>query len=863
MNRLVCASLSAAVFTFATAAISLAGPVSEAPVVSPDGLHEVWAPAGCHCLWGAERASASAAWSAPQKLFDIRGQIGKITFAPDSARVAFENPRGDWTVEAPHANPAFVGLYPAKYYGWGFIAVYDFATRRIGYIDPSFATDEDPKWESANTVSFTRHAEAAQDARLTRSLPASSASDMSVSESKSAASSPIHDVEPDIGSAASYLYTPLHYQPIVSADGTRAAFVVRQGGDRSIYLTDEQGKMTELVNFAHDDGQALSDTRLTPSGDLIAFVRGARANKMGDVPNPQTRSKKPVRELWVGGTAPGQAPHLIGEGEEPQFTPDGQRLVFANDKGLMIAPLFRDGAGGVRVGEASVFVPGRVSDAKFSPDGSRLLFARGDRLFIYDLASDRTTPIDHPKGTDDLAPIWSPDGAKVAFIRSNQPREAGYNLGYDGPFVAEKPWSLALYDVAANSVRELWQAKPGTGSTFYPLDEDATETGNPGEQLYWSANDRIVFAWEGDGWRHLYAVAASGGDAQLLSPGDGEVESVSQSLDRTTLIVATNIGDLGRRHLSTVDPDKATITPLTTGETDQWGPAPMAHGALAYVTADWRNGPHVELFGPYPKRVDYAVGLNGLLKWTKPQLVTLTASDGATAYGQLFVPAHPNGCGVVFAHGGIKRQMLPGFHYMDAYSILYETNQYLASKGCVVLSVEYRSSIMRGYAFRNAPGWGSAGASEMLDVAAAGVYLKAHPELKVRHVGVYGLSWGGYITSQALARYPGLFEAGFDMAGVHEFFGDRTQNSAEAKIADWRAPIYLVQGDDDRNVDFYQGLSLAAQLRAHGVDATFRVVPDEVHDMTSTFGNMVEVYGSGADFLYDHLTRKPQKKPVK
>ena len=178
-----------------------------------------------------------------------------------------------------------------------------------------------------------------------------------------------------------------------------------------------------------------------------------------------------------------------------------------------------------------------------------------------------------------------------------------------------------------------------------------------------------------------------------------------------------------------------------------------------------------------------------------------------------------------------------------------------------MLSVEYRSSIMRGYAFRNAPGWGSAGASEMLDVAAAGTYLKTHPELKVRHVGVYGLSWGGYITSQALARHPDIFEAGFDMAGVHEFFGDRVQNSAEAKIADWRAPVYLVQGDDDRNVDFYQGLSLAAMLRKQGVDATFRVVPDEVHDMTSTFANTVDVYGSGADFLYDHLTKPAKPGP--
>jgi dipeptidyl aminopeptidase/acylaminoacyl peptidase len=528
----------------------------------------------------------------------------------------------------------------------------------------------------------------------------------------------------------------------------------------------------------------------------------------------------------------------------------------------MIAPVLRDDRGGAGLGDVSVLIPGRVGDARFSPDGSKLVYDRGGALFLYDLASDRTTPIDHAKGATDFSPVWSPDGTRVVFARSNEPREAGYNLGYDGPVAAEKPWSIKLYDVGAGVERDLWQAKPGMGSSFYPLDNDATETGAPDDQLFWAAGDRIVFPWEGDGWRHLYAVSAAGGDATRLTSGDGEVESAALAADRRSVVIATNIGDLGRRHLSQVDVTTAAITPITAGdESSQWGPTPMAGGALAYVDGR-REILSIGVFdpsSPNARRLEGSVAPENYARtWLEPQLITLTSSDGATAYGQLFVPAHPNGCGVVFAHGGIKRQMLPGFHYMDAYSVLYETNQYLASKGCVVLSVEYRSSIMRGYAFRNAPGWGSAGASEMLDVAAAGTYLKTHKALKVRHVGIYGLSWGGYITAQALSRYPDLFEVGFDMAGVHEFFGDRTVNAPEAKIADWKAPVYLVQGDDDRNVDFYQGLSLAALLRAHHVDATFKVVPDEVHDMTSTFANTVAVYGSGADYLLAHLAPKPK-----
>ena len=603
MNRFIRAGLMAALLT-AAAATALADPPAGA-VRSPDSLREVWAPAGCHCVWSVERAPTSDVWSAPHKLFEIRGAVGKIVFSPDSTHIAFENPRGDWTVEAARGSPAMEGFSPARYYGWGFIATYDFAQNRIGYVDPEFATDVDPKWESASTISFTRHAEGAKDARLTRPLPATPPPATGPTKS-----SPLYDVDPEVGTAASYFFTPLHYQPIASADGTRAAFVVRQGGDRSIYLTDAQGRMTEFVNFPHDDGQALSELALSPHGDAIAFVRGAAENKVGGVPNPRSLGVAPGRELWLG--APGRAPRKVADGEGPQFTPDAARLVWQGERGLMIAPVFRDADGAVRLGDASELMAGPVRDPRFSPDGSKFVFGRGDSLFVYDLADDRTTPIEKPKGATDFDPSWSPNGNRLVFVRSSQPRYAAYTLGFDGPFTADKPWSIELYDVSTNAEREVWQAKPGVGSAFYQLDEDMTDTGRRGAQLYWVSGDRIVFPWEADGWRHLYAVSAGGGDAQPLTPGDGEIETVAQALDGS-LVVATNIGDLGRRHLARIDPDKATITALASGVQNQWGPAPMADGALAYVTADWSNGPHVELYGPYPKRVDYAIGLNGLL----------------------------------------------------------------------------------------------------------------------------------------------------------------------------------------------------------------------------------------------------------
>jgi dipeptidyl aminopeptidase/acylaminoacyl peptidase len=106
--------------------------------------------------------------------------------------------------------------------------------------------------------------------------------------------------------------------------------------------------------------------------------------------------------------------------------------------------------------------------------------------------------------------------------------------------------------------------------------------------------------------------------------------------------------------------------------------------------------------------------------------------------------------------------------------------------------------------------------------------------------------------------YPNLFDAGFDVAGVHAFFGDREKFGPVAGVKDWRAPIFLAQGDDDRNVDFYQGVSLAKALSARPeIEARFRVVPDETHDLSLSFRHLESVYGEGADFLIDHLRDRP------
>jgi dipeptidyl aminopeptidase/acylaminoacyl peptidase len=225
----------------------------------------------------------------------------------------------------------------------------------------------------------------------------------------------------------------------------------------------------------------------------------------------------------------------------------------------------------------------------------------------------------------------------------------------------------------------------------------------------------------------------------------------------------------------------------------------------------------------------------------------------------------------VFFHGGSRRQMLLGWHYMDYYSNAYAMNQYLASLGFIVLSVNYRSGIGYGLDFREALNYGAAGASEFNDVMGAGLYLRGRADVDSAHIGVWGGSYGGYLTAMALAKASDLFAAGVDMHGVHDwnlelknwqadFNPNADPNAARiawessplAYVKDWKSPVLLIQGDDDRNVQFANTVRLAAALRAQGTPFEEHVFPDEIHGFL-LHRDWLTAYTMSADFFQRHL----------
>jgi len=814
--------------------------------LSPDGLRAAWVAADKKSVLSATRATFNSEWGAQNRLLTTRGVVHKIVFSPDGHSIAYENQR-TW-LDNGTANDT-----------WEFICIYDIATRQISYVDPSFDFDSDPQWSAdSQQISFTRKVDGLPDAHL----------DKPVVRLALGAWQPPALRPGESFTMASVIGAQFLYAPTPSADGSAIAYISREAKTRNVYFLRLGEAARVLASYPNDEGQDMADPpAVSKNGGAVAYIHGGRINKQGDAPNPTAMPDMPQREVWIIGTA-GDAPRLLGTGTGVMFTPEDKYVLWHSSGNIMRAALIWENGRLLGVGRPQEFLTGGHAGLQFSPDGSKIAYERGKGVEVYDFATKTEVVIPH--GNDiDLGPIWSPDGAQLAFRRepTDSPELIQNSCGqsrYCGPVIDKQPWAIWTVSVAdLQHPKQIWQAKPGTGSVFYEMDQ-AYAPGTNGAQMFWSSNGRIGFSWEGDGWRHLYSVPAAGGPATLLTPGHGEVEYAAPSIDGKSMIYATNIGDPGRRHISEVSFAGGPVRVLTSGEGDQWTPVPLAGDKVAYVDTDFAHPETVAVRDPngatqiaeFPKTP--ASFPSALL--VKPQLVDFPASDGQISHGQLFVPIRPSGCAIIFSHGGNRRQMLPGFHYMDAYQYLYEMNQYLASRGCVVLSVEYRGSIMRGYEYRNKPGWGFADNSQILDCVGGAKYLMARKDVDAkRGVGIYGLSWGGYMTAEALALHSDIFTVGFDMAGVHiTSDAEGMKKSAVGEINGWSSPVFLAQGDDDMNVNFNDGTSLARALQVKRPNVEFRqqVLPGQTHDLYLTYEQLVEIYTEGSDWLISHLATK-------
>lgn len=649
-----------------------------------------------------------------------------------------------------------------------------------------------------------------------------------------------------------------------SPTGEQIAWAMNEQGKRNIYYAEGPDfSPIKLTAFDKDDGQEISSLTFTPDGKWLVFVRGGDhgGGNASSTVNAENLTELPKVQIWkinlsnrqVEVIVDGDYP-VVGHPHKVAFTKGGQLWEINLDTSDKPKQLFE--------------VKGNMGAVQYSPDGTQLAFTsnRGSHSLV-GIYTDKATTIQWiaPSFHRDSHPQWSMDGKNIAFIR----RQGGTGASFPVLEPRHVPWEIWHAEVATGKAKRIWKA-PETLPGSYPS-----------PYFEFTASGDLAFMSYQDGWQHLYKLNPTTSTSTLLTPGEYMVEQITLSPDKKKLIFAANAGDepedIDRRRIGSIDIQSGTITWETSGEGIEAYPVWVGNrGKKAYFSATAQRSHLIAVNdGKQTKLLQEEIIPKDFPQshLVTPKQVTFTAPDGTTVYGQLFEKEGGSAKkpGIIFAHGGPQRQMLLGWSYMDYYSNTYAINQYLAEAGFVVLSVNYRLGIGYGYEFHR-PAYGYyQGAVEYQDIKSGGEFLASLPQVDEHKIGIYGGSYGGYLTALALARDSDLFKVGVDIHGVHDLDGrydlpktyevspdlDKAkkiawESSPMANLDTWKSPVLFIHSDDDRNVGISQTADLIRRFEELGKPYEAIMIPGDTHHWMK-WSNMIRVDQATADFLIKHL----------
>jgi len=657
-----------------------------------------------------------------------------------------------------------------------------------------------------------------------------------------------------------FLSHPIEYNLATAADGKNLAWVINDKGKRNILVKTGTDVPRLLTDYQVDDGQELSQLVFSPNGTKLLFVRGSGANRNGQNPNPASLAEGAEQAIYYKEISSKSPPAKITVGNSPVFFKDGIKFLFSKGGQIYESPMDINA-----VPKLLFSARGSNGSPRFSPDGNEVVFVsdRGDHSFIgiYNLIRRNIRWI-APDVTIDEFPVWSPDGKRIAFIR-----KPGIKVGELGNLTGGERFSICVADAETGRTSVIWKS---------PADDGGFSQYYPNTPLAWTTTGRILFFSEHSGWNHLYSMTDTGADLKDITPGNGEVESYILDAAQKFIYFDGNREDIDRRHIWKSDVTVGSPVAVTSGEGIEMYPTLAGNVLYAFrstantsktlVRIDETTRSMVPVYGQ--KLVTFSP-----TGFVKPEQVIFKAADGTTLHGQLFINRSLSSVrpGIVFMHGGPIRQMLLGFHYSDYYINCYAFNQYLASQGYVVLSVNFRSGTGYGRDFRRAKNQGPRGASEYQDVVAAATYLQSLQQVDKTKIGLWGGSYGGYLTAMGLSRSPEIFKAGVDIHGVHDWaFRAREfspgggwgigsndmdvayKSSPISDLSKWTAPVLVVHGDDDRNVLFQQSTDLVEKLRDKSVPVEVLILPDEVHGFLR-YESWKRIFEASKDFFDRNL----------
>lgn len=477
------------------------------------------------------------------------------------------------------------------------------------------------------------------------------------------------------------------------------------------------------------------------------------------------------------------------ETRKPFNVPQGQNvtnLILSPDSKYVTASIFEQGAGA-----KNIIVPNYVTESGYTED-IPVRTKVGDvqsrsRMMIFNTETGDAKQVDHGQRVvaqttqtqqqqGQQQEQQQPPRTQTEDTRQ-QPRDRDIQL-------SQVQWSddgknaVLMARSADNKDRWVMSLDPATGKTkvLAHIHDDAWVNGPGAFTLGWLPdNQNVYFESERDGFAHLYKVSINGGDPVQLTSGQFEVSDVRLSQDKTKFFFTSSEGSFFERHLYSMPINGGTRTRITTMQGNNQVDISPDETMLAIVNS-YSNKPP-ELFiaenktasSNTAKKVTTSPASEFFTyNWIDPPIVNFKARDGETVYGRIYKPANwkPGGAAVLFVHGAGYLQNV--HKWWSSYFREYMFHHLLMEKGIMVLDIDYRGSAGYGRDWRTGI-YRHMGGKDLTDHVDAVNYLVKDYGVDAKRVGLYGGSYGGFITLMAMFTTPDVFAAGAALRPVTDW----------------------------------------------------------------------------------------------
>jgi dipeptidyl aminopeptidase/acylaminoacyl peptidase len=572
--------------------------------------------------------------------------------------------------------------------------------------------------------------------------------------------------------------------------------------------------------------QSVSSTREGSKTDLQKFLEKQQL-ELFEVLRERKTEREARRKLQEALELKRPKPYSIGQKTASSF-------VLSPDERFITFVLTQQSTDSKRT-----IVPSYVTESGFTEDISGRTKV-GEPLsvtefYIYNVALDSVMQVKH----DDIPGVVP---AKVPGDTSKskpKPRPVFFN----GPFWSDDG-NHAIVQLFSQDNKDRWimilDVEKAKFSTFVERQHDDAWLGGPGVRGFglspsigWMPDSRrVYFQSEEDGWSHLYTATLDGKIKTQLTQGKFEVYSPQISRDKKRWYFSSNEAHFGERHFYSMLLDGGTRTRITSMEGgNEVTLAPTEERlAIEYSFSNKMPDLYVMENKPGAKAVQVTSSPSEEFRsydWRSPEVLTFKARDGADVPARLYTPEQPNGAAVIFVHGAGYLQN--AHKWWSDYFREYMFHNLLADKGFTVLDMDYRASAGLGRNWRTAI-YRHMGGKDLDDQVDGALWLVEKHGVDPKRVGIYGGSYGGFITLMAMFTAPDVFAAGAalrpvtDWAHYSQFYTANILNIPQEDTLAYRrsSPIYyaaglkgallICHGMVDVNVHFQDAVRLIQRL---------------------------------------------------